>query len=434
MAERRGRSSTPRAETWSAGEIGAGLSIPARYAAHLVVVVMAILLTEGVCMISSATISGSGTRYFLMQLVWIGLGMACCVAGAFLPLDRLYRKSHWILLATILPLAYLTCAALSVKLWGNDTLRFFPCAAAVKGAVRWLRMGSLQIQPSEFAKVSLVLFLAAYYGTLPRQKTKSLMAGVAVPVFSCGMLLAFIFLGKDLSTTVVAGTTLLLLMFLTGVRFRWLAVILALGLVVGTIGIAGSPMRRNRIVAWLHPEEGRSNESFQLFRSQVCLGIGGAKGLGYSQGYMKTYLPEPHTDFIVAVVGEEFGFLGLLAILAEYLLLCGGIVEVGTQCRRREDLLLCHGVAILVAVQAMVNIGVVSGWLPPTGVTAPFLSYGGSSVISLMFLVGLVLNVHRRNQAAVWRELGSQRCPSLSLERTGRTPIKPGGSNHENQP
>ena len=149
---------------------------------------------------------------------------------------------------------------------------------------------------------------------------------------------------------------------------------------------------------------------------------------------MKTYLPEPHTDFIVAVVGEEFGFLGLLAILAEYLLLCGGIVEVGTQCRRREDLLLCHGVAILVAVQAMVNIGVVSGWLPPTGVTAPFLSYGGSSVISLMFLVGLVLNVHRRNQAAVWRELGSQRCPSLSLERTGRTPIKPGGSNHENQP
>ncbi|MGN0867639.1 MAG: FtsW/RodA/SpoVE family cell cycle protein [Oligosphaeraceae bacterium] len=404
---------TPAPQPWSAEEPGSGLAFPSHLAGPCAMVLMALLLGTGVCMIASATSQMPGARFFLVQILWLVLGTTACLAGCFLNLDRLYRWSPWLLLAAVLVLAYLSLAAICVRLGSPRMLAFFPGASSVKGAVRWLRLGPVQIQPSEFAKVAMVLFLSAYYGCLGREKIKKFAPGVAVPLCCAGSILVFIFLGKDLSTTVVAGATLLGLMFLSGIRLRWVLALLLAGAAAGVFGIAGSPMRRERIVAWLHPE---AAESIQLFRSQICLGIGGFSGTGYSQGYMKTYLPEPHTDFIVAVIGEEMGFLGLLGVLLGYLLLCVCILAVGKQCRRREDLLLCTGVALLIAVQSLVNVGVVSGWIPPTGVTAPFLSYGGSSVISLMFLMGLVFNVARRNAAAMWREVGNQRCLPVSLE------------------
>ncbi len=418
MAEGMSRQSeeNSRPQVWSAEEPGSGLSLSSRLAGPCAMVLMVLLLVAGACMIASATNQVPGARFFRTQLLWIGLGAVACLTACFMPLDKLYRYSHWLLGLSVLCLAYLSLAAVSVKLGGGQMLKFFPLASSVKGAVRWFRLGPLQVQPSEFAKVAMVLFLSAYYGSLGREKIRKFVAGVAIPVGCAGAVLASIFLGKDLSTSVVTGATLLGMMFLAGVRFRWLLILILLGGILGFAGIAGSPMRRARIVAWLHPEDARQGESFQLFRSQICLGIGGFSGLGYSQGYMKTYLPEPHTDFIVAVIGEEMGFLGLLGVVLGYSLLCVCILAVGKQCRRREDLLLCAGVSLLIAVQSLVNVGVVSGWIPPTGVTAPFLSYGGSSVISLMFLMGLVMNVARRNSAAIWQEVGNQRCLPVSLD------------------
>ncbi len=414
---RRNPSGEAPPRVWSLEAPGSGLSPCARLSAPGLVVFVGVMLAAGVCMIASATLQTSGKHYFQMQIVWILLGIAGCVLGSRLPLDFLYRRSHWWMLILIGCLGYLSAAAIASRLGGTRLLAFFPLTASVKGAVRWFRLGPVQIQPSEFAKVAMVIFLAAYYGNLSRARMKGLGTGVLLPLAFAGSLLALIFLGKDLSTTVVTGATLLGVMFLAGVRMRWLLVLLLLGGCLGVLGIAGSPMRRNRIVAWRHPEEAQQGESFQLFRSQICLGIGGFAGLGYGQGYMKTYLPEPHTDFIVAVIGEEMGFLGLLGVLGGYLCACLCILGVAGQCRRREDMLLCHGIALLIAVQSLVNVGVVSGWIPPTGVTAPFLSYGGSSVISLLFLVGLVLNVSRRNTAAFWEEVGNQRCLPVSMER-----------------
>lgn len=405
------RTDSPAPQVWSAEEPGSGLSFPSSLAGPCAVVIMGLLLGAGVCMIASATSQQPGARFFLTQILWIALGAGACLLARLLNLDRLYRWSFWLLLGAAAILAYLSLAAISVKLGGSRMLAFFPCASSVKGAVRWLRLGPVQVQPSEFAKVAMVLFLSAYYGCLGRGKIKKFFPGVLVPLLCVGTVLGCIFMGKDLSTSVVGGAALLGMMFLAGIRFRWILVLVLLGCVLGVVGIAGSGMRRERIVAWLHPDKA---ESIQLFHSQMGLGVGGFLGTGYSQGYMKTYLPEPHTDFIVAVLGEEMGFLGVLLVLLGYLFLCASILAVGKQSRRREDFLLCAGVSLLIAIQSLVNVGVVSGWIPPTGVTAPFLSYGGSSVISLMFLIGLVLNVARRNSAAMWQEVGNQRCLPVS--------------------
>ena len=286
----------------------------------------------------------------------------------------------------------------------------FPFVMEIKGAVRWLRIGPVSVQPSEFAKLFLVLFLAAYYGRLRRERIREFVPGVLVPGVVAAMILGLVLYGKDLSTTVVTGGMVFSIMYMAGIRFRYVALILAAGALVVFGSINSSAMRQRRIAAFKHPELYKEKESYQLYRSMLCLGVGGVTGRGIAKGYMKSYLPEAHTDFIVAVFGEEFGAAGVLSLLAVYLLLCACIVLIVRQCRDRSDMLLCLGIGVLIILQALINIGVVSGCIPPTGVTAPFLSYGGSSILSLMFLAGLVLNVSWRNIKTVNQELSSMRC------------------------
>ncbi|MBR4518106.1 MAG: cell division protein FtsW [Victivallales bacterium] len=376
----------------------------------LLCLVVIALLCIGMAMIHSATIATKGDYFFTHQLMWIGIGLFVFLFAAFAPLRFFYRFSHWGILLIILPLAYLAFAKAMVHFGGTAILRFFPLISETNGAIRWLEFGSIKVQPSEFSKLFLVIYLAAYYGRLPRERIQEFVPGVLVPGLLAGCILALIVLGKDLSTTVITAGMAFVVMYLAGIRFRWVLLFGLLGILLVVAFIQLSPMRVNRITAYRNPKENRNEESYQLWRSQLCLGFGGLTGQGYANGVMKTYLPESHTDFIVAVIGEEFGLLGIFGVMSAYVIIALCIVAIAQQCRVRSDLLLCLGIAMLLTLQAMVNIGVVSGWCPPTGVTAPFLSYGGSSLISLMFLMGLVLNVNLRNRAEVAREIGKQRC------------------------
>ena len=376
----------------------------------LLCLVVIALLCIGMAMIHSATIATKGDYFFTHQLMWIGIGLFVFLFAAFAPLRFFYRFSHWGILLIILPLAYLAFAKAMVHFGGTAILRFFPLISETNGAIRWLEFGSIKVQPSEFSKLFLVIYLAAYYGRLPRERIQEFVPGVLVPGLVAGCILALIVLGKDLSTTVITAGMAFVVMYLAGIRFRWVLLFGLLGILLVVAFIQLSPMRVNRITAYRNPKENRNEESYQLWRSQLCLGFGGLTGQGYANGVMKTYLPESHTDFIVAVIGEEFGLLGIFGVMSAYVIIALCIVAIAQQCRVRSDLLLCLGIAMLLTLQAMVNIGVVSGWCPPTGVTAPFLSYGGSSLISLMFLLGLVLNVNLRNRAEVAREIGKQRC------------------------
>ena len=373
------------------------------------IVLVVLLACLSLFIVHSATIAEFGNRLFWMQVLWVGLGVGACVVATLLPLSWMYRHALWGVLLILPTLLYLALAKTADHLH-KGLLTKFPFVMEVKGAVRWLRIGPISVQPSEFAKLFLVLFLAAYYGRLRRERIRDFVPGVLVPGLVAGTILGLILYGKDLSTTFVTGGMVFSIMYMAGIRFRYVALILALGALVVFGSINFSPMRQRRIAAFQHPELYKEKESYQLYRSLLCLGVGGVTGRGVSKGYMKSYLPEAHTDFIVAVFGEEFGAAGVLTLLAVYLLLSACIVQIVRQCRDRSDMLMCLGIAVLITLQALVNIGVVSGCIPPTGVTAPFLSYGGSSILSLMFLAGLVLNVAWRNIKAVNRELLDLRC------------------------
>ncbi len=218
--------------------------------------------------------------------------------------------------------------------------------------------------------------------------------------------MGFIFLGKDLSTTVITAGVVLAMMFLAGVRTRFLLLLVLLGAAAGTAAIATNPERVTRVVSYRHPELSKQDDGYQLWHSHLAMGSGGLRGRGFTRSIMKqVYLPEAHTDFIIAVLGEELGYVGVLAVLGLYVLFLVSTVGIAYMCRDPVDMLICMGVGLLVAFQALVNISVVSGWCPTTGLTAPFLSYGGSSIISILLCVGLVFNVCRRNLAALHQEM-----------------------------
>ena len=410
----RDRQDTAREQQcWSLGKVDPAATLTSvrfRATPYLLVMVVVALSAFSLNMVYSATIAEHGSRLLVMQCIWMGVGVVAMFCGALFPLDKLYRNSLWGVVAVGIVLFYLTIAFAASRV---DLLHLCPFAHESKGAVRWLRFAvgsfSIQIQPSEFAKPLLLIFLAAYYGRVPRARIKQFVPGVLIPGGVAALILGFIFLGKDLSTTVITASMAMGIMFLAGVRIRTLIIIITVACMLLAAAILQSPMRVRRMTAFREPEKNKLNESYQLYRSLLCLGGGGTTGSGYSQGVMKSYLPEAHTDFIVAVIGEEFGIVGVYGVIGAYLLLCTGIYCIAQNCRRREDLLLCLGIVILIFVQAFVNISVVSGFCPPTGVTAPFLSYGGSSIMSLAFMVGMVLNVHRRNAAAIQEELYNQR-------------------------
>ncbi len=372
------------------------------------------LLILSMMMIHSATILNEGNRFFRSQFIWVVAGLGAAAVLTCVKPQVLRKWSLWGLVAILVPLAYLAVAYISNKLV-QDSLRFFPFVQSIKGAIRWLRfpcpvLGSIQLQPSEFAKFFLILYLSSYYGGLSREKTKTFRGGVLTPMLLSGATCALVLLGKDLSTTVVIGATYFALMYLSGVRFRYLVCLAALGLLVGSAAIAVSPERRSRVTSYQNPEQGKDDDAYQLWRSQLALGSGGMFGRGYTCGVIKTYLPEQHTDFIVAVIGEELGFVGVVGVLSLYSLLFLSCLMIARQCRERPDMLLCLGIGLMLSLQALINIAVVSGWCPTTGVTAPFLSYGGSSMVMTLALTGLVLNVAWRNMMTIWDETLNTRC------------------------
>lgn len=377
----------------------------------LVGLIVTLLLCIGLVMVYSTTYEQHGNSYMIRQTIWIGLGLAGTILVTFCPLEYQSKAAPYLMLAVVAALAYLFLAAVAVRLSSKDVLRFFPLITGeVKGAMRWLRLGPVSIQPSEFAKFALILFLATYYGTRSSQQIEQFISGVAVPVAVVGAVLGLILLGGDLSTTVITGATAYAILFLAGVRLRYLILLACLGVTLGVTAINLSPERLSRITSYKLAEEQKLGDGYQLWRSQLALGSGGMWGRGFTRSIMKqVYLPEAHTDFILAVLGEELGYAGVSLVLVLYvgLLIC--VVEISKMTKDRVGVLLTMGVGILITSQALINFSVVSGWCPTTGLTAPFLSYGGSSMMATLLCVGLIFNTCRRNLDRIWQELLSMR-------------------------
>jgi cell division protein FtsW len=264
----------------------------------------------------------------------------------------------------------------------------------VNGSRRWIDLGPIQIQPSEIAKLALVLWIAAAAAregtrlTDPRRlRPFLLLTGVAV---------VLILAEPDLGTAVVIGVVSLVMLAIAGARPRHLAIATGLALTLATAAIALEPYRRDRLLAFLDPWHDTTGSGFQIVQAEIALGSGGFHGVGLGNGLQKVfYLPEAHTDMIVATVGEELGLLGVIGLIVAFgaLAVCGFRIALGA--RDLSQQVLAVGLTALIVVQASINFGAVLGLLPVTGVPLPFVSFGGSSLVVYLACAGLLVNIGR---------------------------------------
>jgi cell division protein FtsW len=265
----------------------------------------------------------------------------------------------------------------------------------VNGARRWLRLVGFSIQPGEIAKLAVVLYLASFL-VRKEQDLVIFTRGVLAPMAVVGLFAVLLLLEPDMGTAVVLTLLLFGLLFLGGARLPHLFV-LGLVLLAGVyMLIMQSDYRRRRLLNFLDPWKDSADTGFQLTQSFVALGNGGWFGVGLGEGRQKLFfLPEAHTDFVLALVGEELGFLGtgLLIVLFAILIVKG--FKIAGQAPDAFGRHLACGITLLVGIQALINMGVVSGLLPTKGLTLPFVSYGGSSLIVSLVAMGILLSISR---------------------------------------
>lgn len=301
----------------------------------------------------------------------------------------------------------------------------------VNGATRWLGSGFLQVQPSEIAKVALVLYGADMLARKPRRARS--IEGMRPFLLVAAVACALIMLQPDMGTTMVIAFAVGATLIAAGARPRDLGVItLALGCVALLLTVI-EPYRMARLTGFLSPGSDLEGAGFQAAQAKIALGSGGLLGVGIGNGVQKAfYLPEAHTDMISAVIGEELGLLGILAVVGLFGMLGYAGLRIAQRARDTYGKLLAAGLTSLILIQAMINLCAVMGLAPLTGVPLPFVSYGNNSLMACLFAVGLILNVARGGRAgAAARPAGGRRGAGAAARsrraRAGKLRVVDGG-------
>ncbi len=347
------------------------------------------LVAIGLVMIFSASSAQAyadhhDTAYYVKrQAIYLIVGLICAY-GAY-RVD--YRK-----LRAFAPYALLLCIIGLLAV-------FVPhVGMTVAGARRWIGAGSFSLQPSEFAKLGLVVYLAAALSSRGDRIT-SLSRGLiplCVPVFLTAML---VLIEPDIGTSSLLVFTAFAMFFAAGARIEHLLMVIAVTVPPAALAIMSSPYKRARIFAFLHPFKDAQNTGFHMVQSLLALGSGGLFGVGLGESRAKFfYLPEQYTDFIFSVLGEELGLIGTATVLILFGTLAYRSIRIAIAAPDKFGFFLATGCAALIVVQAFVNIAVVTSSWPVTGVPLPFISFGGSSLIVSLIAVALIINVgrHRR--------------------------------------
>ena len=348
-------------------------------------VLVLLLSAFGVVMVYSASCYTAETQYgdafYFMkkQLIGLILGAAAMSAAAFFPYRKLKKLKWPALILSLVLLALVFVPGLGVENYG---------------ATRWIAVGPITIQPSEIAKYGFVLFAAAYASEdLARMRTfKGLLLVLGAGCAVC----ALIIIEPNMSVTMCTGMVMLAMLFLSGVKIRHLLLILVPVVAAVPVLIVLEPYRLQRLYAFLDPWASPQGEGYQLIQSLYALAGGGWLGRGLFNSVQKyRYLPFAESDFILAVIGEELGFVGLLLLFAAIgTLICFG-VRTAAKSRDRFGFLLASGITAVYAVQVVVNALVVSGSIPPTGLPLPLISAGNTSLVFTMAAMGVLFNISR---------------------------------------
>jgi cell division protein FtsW len=343
----------------------------------LILSAASLVLLGTVCLYSSTTWQ-PGLGRVNDHLVWIAAGTLCCAAAAFLPYSwlRRWHTPTWLLL--------LACVLLAATLVpGIGIVRF--------GAARWLPFG----QPSELAKIALVLFLADY-ATRNQPHMRETTTGFLRPALAAGVLGLLIFLEPDWGTALLLAAVTLGILAVAGAHWACLISSVVIGTELFALLLLNNALRMQRFLAFLEPEKYRDGVGWQGWHSVLALGSGGVFGTFLGAGSHKNgFVPAQQTDFIVSLLGEELGFAGTAAALALFMVIviCGA--RIAWKIADPFGQLLAFGLTLLIGLQAFINFGVVTSALPNKGISLPFVSYGGSGMLSMLTALGLLISVAR---------------------------------------
>jgi cell division protein FtsW len=358
---------------------------PAHYV--LLLVTVAVLNVVGIVMVLSAssvvslTTYGSAWYFFERQMIWTVLG----VIGFTVALRIDYRRWR----AWVTPLLFVTITLLVLVLVPHFGIY-------VAGSRRWLGAGSVTFQPTEVAKLALVLF-AAHVLTRREHEIGDWRLSVRPILLVVVVLGGLVLLEPDLDSVILLGVVAGALLVVGGVRMRHLVTAGAAGITAAVVLAAAAPYRRARLLTFLHPTANAANGGYQIVQSLIALGSGGVAGVGLGAGHAKwLFLPNAQTDFIFSVIGEELGLIGSLAVLGLFVAFAVLGIRTARRAPDRFGMLVAAGITVWVVAQAAINIGGVVGLLPVSGVPLPFISFGGSALIFTMIGTGILANVARQ--------------------------------------
>jgi cell division protein FtsW len=269
----------------------------------------------------------------------------------------------------------------------------------VNGAHRWIRLGSVQFQSSELAKIALVIVLA-WYGERYQRTMNTLRRGLVIPAVIIAPVLGLIFIEPDRGSTILLAGVSASMLLVGGVRWAYIIPPAVAMVTAFAYSIWHDPVRSKRIFSWLYLEENKSGVGYQAWQSMLALGSGGWFGLGLGNSRQKLgFVPERHTDFILSILGEELGAVSTLFVVVAFIAIVISGIYIATRSPDTFGFLLGIGLTLLIGFQAFINIGVVTSALPNKGLPLPFVSYGGSNLLVMLACVGLLLSIARRGTA-----------------------------------
>ena len=349
------------------------------------------LLFIGLIMVASSSIYvsediyGTPFHFASRQVIFFIIGILVTIIALSIP-SNLLLTLDWIILLG----SFVLLIALFIPGVGTE----------VNGSLRWIRIGPINVQPSEVSKLALVIYISGY--CVRRLSEINTSLGFFRPLFVLAIFGILILSQPDLGSTLVIGSLVIAILFFAGISFLQFTLLLSLMGSLAAIAIYLEPYRYLRFISFTEPFEHFYGPGWQLSNALLGIGRGEWFGIGLGNSLQKNlYLPEPHTDFIFAVIVEEFGLIGGLVIILLFAVLIFGIIKTSIKALELGKLFqgfLVFGAGILVAIQVVFNIGVNLGILPTKGLTLPFISYGGTSLILFMFLMGIVLRINFENK------------------------------------
>lgn len=347
-------------------------------------IITILLVAVGVIMVysSSALLASENyndSNFFLKkEIIFVIAGFALMVLAVKTPF-QIYQK----LVYPILGLAvFMLC------------LTFIPgLRAEAAGAARWVRIAGFSLQPSEFAKLAVIIFLA-YSLAKKHKKIRTFMVGYLGNAIIVGVVIILVLGGKDLGSAMMIAIVAGVMMFVAGIRPLYLVASVIASMPVLYLAVASVAYRRKRILAFLDPWADRYGSGFQMIQSFVAFNEGGVLGQGLGQGQQKLfYLPEAHTDFIASVLGEELGLIGITIVIILFAAFAYRGIRIALRAPDIFSRYLAFGITAFISLQAILNLSVVMGLFPTKGMVLPFISYGGSALLTMLFAVGILLNI-----------------------------------------